>query len=57
MAEDPIVEEVRETRTRFNEESNYDLRQIAARAAEFARSLGLSVCSLQPTARSAVAAV
>ena len=49
MADDPIVEEVRNTRARFNEESNYDLRKLAAKAAEFARSLGMTVCSLQPT--------
>ena len=53
MADDPIVEEVRNTRARFNEESNYDLRKLAAKAAEFARSLGMTVCSLQPTATSA----
>ena len=53
MAEDPIVEEVRKTRARFDAESNYDLRELAARAAEFARSLGMTVCSLQPTATAA----
>lgn len=53
MAEDPIVEAVRETRARFNAESNYDLRELAARAAEFARSLGMTVCSLQPTTATA----
>ena len=50
MADDPIVEEVRNTRSRFNAESDYDLRKLAAKAAEFARSLGMTVFSLQPTA-------
>ena len=48
MADDPIVEEVRKTRARFNEESNFDLRVLAAKAAEVARSLGMTVCPLAP---------
>ena len=48
--DDPYVSEIREVRSRLNEESGFDPETLAANVAAFARKIGMKVCPLNPVA-------
>ena len=55
MADDPIVNEVREVRKQLNMAAKYDLDESARRAKECVLRLGLGFCSLKPVVRTCAA--
>ena len=46
--DDPFVAEVRRIRARLDKEAHYDPAEVAARAASFAREIGMKPCGLKP---------
>ena len=46
--DDPYVAEVHMLRDKLNKEANYDPAVFAEKAAEFARKVGMRLCTLKP---------